>query len=95
MAKDVKDMEDVTELDLMNEFMQISTKPLRENELTVNDLMSHMNITRNRARYTLSKYEQAGLLKSRKVIIDSSSVCAYSPVSGSWRDVVEAIKQEE
>ncbi|MGC9423765.1 hypothetical protein, partial [Vibrio sp.] len=71
-----KNMEDITELDLMKEFMRLTDKPLQENELTVNMYRDYMDVTRNRARYLLARYEQMGLLKLRKVTINGTAMNA-------------------
>lgn len=95
MEKNVKkNMEEVTELDLMKEFMRLTDKSLREDELTVNMFMDYMDMERNRARYLLAKYEAKGILKVRKVRVNASAVNAYSPAEGTWKDAVEAIKEE-
>ena len=91
MEKNV-DMENVTELDLMKEFMHLADKPLQEDELTVNMYRDYMGVDRNRARYLLSKYEQMGMLKSRKVAINGTAVNAYSPADGTWKDLVQRMK---
>ena len=95
MDRDIKDMEEVSELDLMREFMKLTDRTVKETELTVNDFMEYMKVTRNRARYLLAKYEADGLLKCRKVSVNQSSVNAYSPAKGTWKDVVETLKREE
>ena len=87
-------MEDVTEEDLMKEFARIATEGLRPDELTVNAFMEYAGITRNRARHFLAKMESEGLLKSRKAVVDSTVMNAYSPQNGTWKDVIDQIKQE-
>lgn len=89
-----KSMEDITELDLMKEFVELTNKPLRSNELTVRNFMEYADVDRNRARYMLARYEELGFLKMRKVIINGTSVNAYSPAKGTWRDLVESLKKE-
>lgn len=90
-----KKMEDVTELDLMKEFMRLTDEPLREDELTVNMYRDYMDVTRNRARYLLARYEQMGLLKLRKVSINGTAMNAYSPAEGTWQDLVKRMKNKE
>lgn len=90
-----RDMEEVTELDLMKEFMELTNKPLQENELTISMFMEYMDVTRNRARYMLAKYEEKGILKSRKFIMNGTSVNAYSPAKGTWKEAVEKLKNQE
>lgn len=90
-----KNMEDVTELDLMKEFMRLTDKPLQENELTVNMYKDYMDVTRNRARYLLARYEQMGLLKLRKVTINGTAMNAYSPAEGTWQELVRRMKNKE
>ena len=92
MEENIENMDDVTELDLMKEFMKLTDKPLQPNELTVRMFMDHMDINRNKARYMLAKYEEKGVLKSRKVIMNGTSVNAYSPADGTWKDAVEKLK---
>ena len=90
-------MEDdiITEQDMMLEFMRITNQQLEPNELTVNLFIDKMGIERTKARYILSKYHDKGVLKARTITIDSAAVNAYSPALGTWKDVVEAIKNEE
>ena len=87
----------ITEDDLMKEFMEITahSKTQKENELTVDNFIEKAGVPKGRARYILKKYEDAGILQSRKVQIGSDIVNAYSPNHGTWKDVVKAIKQEE
>lgn len=85
--------DDITELDLMKEFMKLTDVPLQPNELTVRMFMEHMNVDRNKARHTLYKYENLGILKSRKVIMSGTQVNAYSPKNGTWEDVVKKMKE--
>ena len=87
-------MENVTEEDLMKEFMRIATENIKPGELTVNMFMNSTSITRNRARHLLAKLEGNGILKKRKVVIDSTVMNAYSPKNGTWKDVIDQIKQE-
>lgn len=96
MEEDVnRNMENITELDLMKEFMRLTDRPLQENELTVNMYKDYMDVTRNRARYLLARYEQMGLLKLRKVIINGTAMNAYSPAEGTWQELVERMKNKE
>jgi orotate phosphoribosyltransferase-like protein len=93
MEEDVsRSMEDVTELDLMKEFMRLADKPLQEYELTVNMYKDYMNVSRNKARHLLYKYEQMGLLKKRKVTINGSAMNAYTPAEGSWQELIDKMK---
>jgi hypothetical protein len=87
-------MEDITELDLIKEFIKLTDKPLRSNELTVRRFMEYADVERNRARYVLAKYEEMGLLKMRKVVINGAALNAYSPAKGTWKDLVESMKKE-
>ena len=93
MGKNI-DMEHITEQDLMREFMEVVSEGLRDNEITVNMYMEHMGATRNVARHKLSMLEGKGILKKRKVVVDSTLMNAYSPRHGTWKDVIDQIKQE-
>jgi hypothetical protein len=88
------DMENVTEEDLMKEFMRIATEDIKPGELTVNMFMEYTGVTRNRARHLLAKLEDHGVLKMRKVVIGSTVMNAYSPKNDTWKDVIDQIKQE-
>lgn len=91
-----KDMSEVTELDLMREFMDLTNQPLLETELTVSKFMEYTGVEKNRARYLLSKYQQQGLLKVRKISMNRTNINAYSPAEGTtWKDVVDAMKHKE
>lgn len=85
----------ISEEDMMLEFMRITNQELEPNELTVNSFMDKMKIDKAKARYILNKYHEKGLLKARTITIASAAVNAYSPALGTWRDVVNAIKNEE
>jgi len=89
-----KKIEEITNLDLMREFIKLTDNEIKPGEISVAMFMEE-GYTRNRARYTLSKYRELGVLKTRKVLVDGKSVNAYSPKEGTWKDVVERMKQEE
>jgi hypothetical protein len=86
------DLDNVSEQDLKHEFMKLSTSEIQENEITVRDFMEFMNVSNKRAAYVLAKYEDKKILKSRKVLVGVSLVNAYSPLIGTWKDVVEKLK---
>lgn len=92
-----KRLSDISEQDLMKEFMSIVTESItiRPNEITVKTLDEYMNLAKPNAEYILRKLELQNLLKVRKILIDGHVVNAYSPCSGTWQDVIGAIKQEE
>lgn len=90
-----KNMEDITELDLMKEFIRLADKPLLPNEITVNLLTEISGKRKRRARYILAKYEQEGFLNSRKIVIDGRCVNAYSPANGTWEDVIKELENKE
>ena len=94
MEKDMR-LENVTEEDFMKEFAQLAaSESIKPNELTVNMFVEYANTTRNRARNYLAKLESSGVLRSRKVVVDSTVMNAYSPKHGTWKDVIAQIKQE-
>lgn len=87
-------IEELTEEQLMQEFMRLMDQTPRPTELTVNSFAETMEMPRDRARYLLYKYELRGVLKARKVRVGTSSVNAYSPAKGTWKDAVDLMKQE-
>ena len=87
----------ISEQDLIREFMDITieSQTIRPNELTVKALSDYMKISESSAKWLLRKLISEKLLRVRKVLVNSHIVNAYSPYSGKWEDVINAIKHKE
>lgn len=96
MGREIAASNDITEEQLMQEFVRIvSLSEKKADELTARDFAKYANVHQRRAQYLLNKYTEKKILKMRKIVLNGSSTNAYSPYKGSWKSVVEAIKNEE
>lgn len=87
----------ITEQDLMREFMGlvVESRTIHPNEITTKNFSEQMNLTMPCASHLLENLRQQKILKIRKVQLDSHVVNAYSPYSGTWKDVIGMIKLKE
>lgn len=82
-----------TEEELMQEFMRCIDFDLRPGELTSIKLANFTGMKYRRAYEFMRKLESRGLVKARTIIINGHQVNAYSPVEGTWKDIIKLVKE--